>query len=246
MSHRVVIWYSCGAASAVAAKLALAKYAGRECVVAYCDTGSEHQDNERFLLDCERWLGVKILKLRSAKYTDTWDVFTKTRYLSGVRGARCTVELKKLVRQAFERPFEDIQVFGFHVGEEARCERFKSQNPEVIVAAPLLDAGLTKADCLSEIGAAGIEIPAMYRMGYRNNNCIGCVKGQAGYWNKIRRDFPEVFARMALMEREIGAAICKTEAGGKRVPIYLDELNHNAGRYEDLDISCGVLCEVQT
>ena len=23
----------------------------------------------------------------------------------------------------------------------------------------------------------GIEIPVMYRLGYNNNNCVGCVKG---------------------------------------------------------------------
>lgn len=31
----------------------------------------------------------------------------------------------------------------------------------------------------------------MYDLGYANNNCIGCVKGGIGYWNKIRIDFPE-------------------------------------------------------
>ena len=52
---------------------------------------------------------------------------------------------------------------------------------------------------------AGIEIPAMSKMGYNNNNCIGCVKGGMGYWNKIRKDFPEVFAQMAQIERDVGA-----------------------------------------
>lgn len=52
---------------------------------------------------------------------------------------------------------------------------------------------------------AGIKIPAMYKMGYNNNNCIGCVKGGMGYWNKIRKDFPEVFAQMAQIERDVGA-----------------------------------------
>ena len=35
--------------------------------------------------------------------------------------------------------------------------------------------------------------PLMYDLGYPNNNCIGCVKGGMGYWNHIRKDFPEVF-----------------------------------------------------
>ncbi len=54
------------------------------------------------------------------------------------------------------------------------------------------------------IERAGIELPAMYKLGYRNNNCIGCPKGGMGYWNKIRVDFPEVFERMAALQRELG------------------------------------------
>lgn len=88
-----------------------------------------------------------------------------------------------------------------------------------------------------------IELPAMYKLGYKNNNCIGCVKGGAGYWNKIRRDFPEAFEKMALVEEELGRTINQTRVGGERKRITLRELDPNAGRYEDeADISCGVVC----
>jgi 3'-phosphoadenosine 5'-phosphosulfate sulfotransferase (PAPS reductase)/FAD synthetase len=236
---RVVCWFSCGVTSAVAAKLAIEQHPG--AIVAYCDTGSEHVDNKRFITDCERWFGRPIQILKSEKYSDIWDVFAKTRYLSGVKGARCTTELKKLVRRAFEDP-DDVQVFGFDASESHRAERFRANNPEVALSTPLIDRGLTKEACLDLLREAGIELPAMYKLGYRNNNCIGCVKGQAGYWNKIRKDFPETFARMAAVEREIGAAICKTEAGGKRVAVYLDALDPMAGKYKDLEITCGLFC----
>jgi hypothetical protein len=84
----------------------------------------------------------------------------------------------------------------------------------------------------------------MYKLGYNNNNCIGCVKGQAGYWNKIRVDFPDAFDRMAKMERKLNVAINKTYAGdGKRKRIFLDELDPSAGRNVPMpEIDCGVLC----
>lgn len=239
---RVVVWFSCGAASAVAGKLALADH-GDSVVFAYCDTGSEHPDNKRFLADCERWYGRKIEVLKNPNYRDTWDVFERTRFLAGVKGARCTVELKKKVRFLFEQP-EDVQVFGFDVTETHRADRFREQNPDVVISTPLIDHGFAKTDCFDLLRRAGIELPVMYKLGYRNNNCIGCVKGQAGYWNKIRRDFPEVFARMAKLEREVGAALCKTEAGGVRKKIFLDELDPEAGKYESQNISCGLLCDV--
>jgi hypothetical protein len=64
-----------------------------------------------------------------------------------------------------------------------------------------------------------------------------------GYWNKIRRDFPEDFERMAKMEREIGATILKDRSWGVTSRVYLDELDPDAGRYNDEpDIECGVVC----
>jgi len=42
----------------------------------------------------------------------------------------------------------------------------------------LIDNDLSKENCLAIIDRAGIEIPMMYKLGYNNNNCIGCVKGQ--------------------------------------------------------------------
>jgi hypothetical protein len=235
-SIRTVVWFSCGAASAVAGKLALDKYP--DTIFACCVLSSEHSDNERFLVDCEKWYGKEILRLKSPKYTDIYDVFRKTRYLVGVRGARCTTELKKKVRQDFQK-LSDRQVFGFTIEEKDRAERFTEQNPEVDLYAPLIEQGYTKKDCFRELEKAGIELPMMYKLGYKNNNCIGCVKGGAGYWNKIRRDFPDVFSKMAVLERELKRTITKHK--GKRV--YLDELPENVGRYEsELDFQCGVLC----
>lgn len=245
-SKRVLAWFSCGDASAAAAKLAVDKY-GDRCEVLYCDTFAyEHPDNRRFLADVEVWLGRTVEVLKSEKYTDIYDVFNRTRWLVGVAGARCTTELKKNVRKAYQR-VDDVHVFGFTADEMHRVEQLKRENPEIYAEFPLIDAGMTKADCHAMVRGAGIELPAMYRMGYKNNNCIGCVKGQAGYWNKIRVDFPESFDRMAKMERLLNAAICKSEGktDGKRwrKRVFLDELPPTMGRYQaEPDIECGVLC----
>lgn len=51
---RTVVWFSCGAASAVAAKLALQETPG--AIVARCVIGNEHPDNWRFARDVARWL----------------------------------------------------------------------------------------------------------------------------------------------------------------------------------------------
>lgn len=135
-------------------------------------------------------------------------------------------------------------MFGFDAGETKRAERFRQSNPEVMLETPLIDAGLTKPDCLALLERAGIRLPEMYRLGFTNANCIGCVKGQAGYWNKVRRVFPETFERMAKLERKLDVALCKTEAGGVRQRVFLDELDPEAGRYDSASPECSLLCEI--
>lgn len=237
---RVIAWFSCGATSAVAAKITLKKYP--DAIVAYCDTGSEHESNKKFLKDCEIWFGKEITILKSKKYKDTWDVFERAKYLVGVHGAMCTGELKKKVRRDFEQP-DDLQIFGFDFSEKLRADRFVGNNPEVASWFPLIENELTKQDCLNILVKEKIDLPEMYKLGYHNNNCIGCVKGQQGYWNKIRKDFPDVFSRMAGIERTLDVAINKSYAGdGKRKRVFLDELDPLAGKHEDLQITCGLFC----
>lgn len=241
-SNRVLIWYSCGAASACAAKIAL-RY-NPDCLVLYCDTSRyEHEDNARFTADVERWIGKEIIRLRSSEFPDMdiYEVFRKERYIVGIHGAPCTRALKKEVRQEFQEP-GDTHIFGFTADEEKRAKRFAANNPELSLHWPLIINGYTKADCYRMLTNAEIELPRMYKLGYKNNNCIGCVKGGAGYWNKIRVDFPEVFERMAKLEREIGGKITKYR--GEHV--FLDELPPNAGRYKsEKSVECGAACELE-
>jgi len=241
LQGRHLIWFSCGAASAVAAKLAIATHKGEEPLeVLYCELANEHEDNNRFRDDCEKWLGVPIKGLRSAEYPtmDIYDVFRKEQYVAGIAGATCTKHLKREVRMAYEWR-EDTHIFGYTVDEGKRIATFASENPHLRTLFILRDLGITKQDCYRIIEDAGIVLPMMYRLGFNNNNCIGCVKGGAGYWNKIRVDFPEHFERMAKFTRGMGVRLVK--AAGERV--FLDELPPDVGNYAfEGDIECGPQC----
>src|SRR5690348_1267633 len=112
---RILAWFSCGAASAVAAKIAVERYAHEATVqVCYCcgTAKDEHADNQRFLADVERWIGVEVKQLAHPKYKSVEEVWRGERYVSGVGGAACTRALKREVREAYQRP-EDRHVFGF-------------------------------------------------------------------------------------------------------------------------------------
>ena len=212
---RTLCWFSCGDASAVAAKFALSLYENVE--VLYCDTFAyEHPDNKRFFNEVQTWLDTPIKILRSEKYTDIYDVFRKTKFLKGPNGARCTTELKKNVRRKYQT-IDDVHIFGYTVEEGHRIERFRKENPDLQAKFPLFDHGITKTDCHRMIHNAGIELPTMYKLGFHNNNCIGCVKGGLGYFRAVREDFPEQFEELAAVQlAQVDAGFARALANGGR------------------------------
>lgn len=237
---RHVVWFSCGAASAVAAQVAVQQYP-HDTVICYCNTlASEHPDNIRFLRDVEQWIDRPITILQSTEYTDIDDVFMRTKYMAGISGARCTVEMKKRPREVFQDE-KDIHVFGYTFDEMKRAVRFERNNPELNVEWVLIDAGITKYHCYYRLEAANIRLPEMYTLGFEHNNCIGCVKATSpGYWNKVRRHFPEIYQKRAEQSRLLGVRLVRVK--GER--IFLDELHSNVGLDEpDGEIECGPVCQ---
>ena len=238
---RAISWFSCGAASAVTTVLHAIRY-GTDHEAVYCRVEQEHEDNLRFLDDFQRAFGIPVKIIRNEKYQGSiYDVFLKKGYIKNEYGAPCTLHLKKDMRKEYQRP-DDIQAFGYTSEEQDRADRFIDANNDVHESFPLLDIGLTKHDCLRMIHKARIELPIMYKLGYQNNNCVGCVKGGMGYWNKIRKDFPLQFKRMAEIERELNFAINKDKNG----QVFLDKLEPGRGRFkEDSPSDCGFTCELK-
>ena len=102
----IAVWFSCGAASAVAAKLTLDLY-GKDNRVSVVNNPikEEHPDNQRFLKDVEGWLGFPIESAVRSKYPDQSceEVWADRKFMSGPMGAPCTLELKKKARQEWEK-----------------------------------------------------------------------------------------------------------------------------------------------
>lgn len=238
---RVLAWFSCGAASAVALKLAIEKY-GDAVIPLYCDTRSEHSDNVRFMTDIENWLGVKVKTISSNKYRDINDVFESTKFLRSKNGARCTVEMKKVPRYQFQQP-DDKHIFGYTREEGSRIAQIMAENWDLKIECPLYSAKLKKQDCIRIIQEAGIEIPTMYRLGFNNNNCPGCVKTDSpNYWLLVKEHFPEVFKRRSEQERALNFALCRY----RKKPVFLDELTEKHRTKSMPKIGCDFVCSSNT
>ena len=232
-----VSWFSTGVSSFIAT------YIERDNIdkILYTHIDDQHQDTMRFLKDCEKALGKEIEILQS-QYKTVNDVIKQFRFVNSPYGAKCTQILKKRVRKEWEYAHKDedlTYIWGYDIEERHRAERLLESMPQFKHKFPLIDRKLTKEDCHGRLRELGIKRPMMYDLGYRNNNCVGCVKGGMGYWNRIRKDFPEIFEERAKLEREIGASCIKG--------VYLDELDPNRGRLEEEVMEeCNIICQLKS
>lgn len=242
----ITVWFSCGAASAVSAKKTLEAYGEKNTIHIFNNPiKEEHPDNRRFLKDCEKWLGHPITILTHPKYPNqsARDVWEDRRYMAGPDGAPCTMILKQEVRRRWEMiNHYDYRVLGFTADarEKKRWRDFNDNNGGNTLPV-LIELGITKGDCFRIIQDAGIELPEIYKLGFPNANCIGCVKASsATYWNHVRKTFPDVFEDRRQMADELGSNLVWYK--GKRRS--LSELPPDAkGRpMKDMNVECGVVC----
>ena len=201
-----IAWWSGGVTSAVACKLALDLWDRVQIVM--IDTGNEDDDTYRFKADCEQWYGQEIRVIRNEDYGSIQDVWLKHKSLNVANGAICSSELKRKVRERYQKTVDfDRQVFGFDIDEPKRAKSMTLNHPTAKPCYPLLLMGWSKKKCIEIIQTEGIDIPLMYQLGFHNNNCFGtgCVQGGIGYWKKMQREFPEKFEAMAEMEHKLTA-----------------------------------------
>lgn len=241
----IAVWFSRGAASAVAAKLTVDLYGAKHDVrIINNPIKEEDKDGERFQRDVEAWIGRSFESATCSKYPSgsIVEVWARERFMSGPKGAPCTKFLKKYARQEWEmRNHADWHVLGFGAEERARAERFMlTERPNLLPI--LVYQGITREGAARYLHAAGIRLPRIYDMGYPNGNCPGCSKATSPtYWNHVRVKHPEVFKERAALSRELGAKLVRVK--GKR--IFLDDLDPNAkGRsMKSMNIDCGIFCE---
>lgn len=228
-----VSWFSCGVSSFLAAY-----YTPDLDEIIYTHISNQHPDSLRFLHDCECLLGRSVTVLQSKYFKSVDDVIITMRCTNTPWGAPCTTKLKKDVRKDWEleHPGTHTYVWGFDYTEKDRALRLCESMPNYNHEFPLIERELTKENVHAIASNLGLKRPVLYDMGYPNNNCVGCVKGGKGYWNMIRRDFPDVFERRAKQEREIGHSCING--------CFLDELPENVGRTKEIFPSCDIFCQL--
>ena len=244
-TEKIVVWFSCGAASAVAAIKAFEIYGStHEIIIANNPIAEEDTDNIRFKKDIAHFLSVDITEVKNRNYPQaSANEIWKKGFMSGPRGAPCTSKLKIEARRQWQEEHKpDYHILGFTMDEESRSDDFIERANDINVIPILIDLKITKADCYQIIQELGIELPRVYKMGYPNANCIGCVKATSPtYWNHVRNCHPDVFEERSALSRQIGCRLVRVN--GKR--IFLDELDPTAegAPLKNMDFECGIFCQ---
>ena len=78
-------------------------------------------------------------------------------------------------------------------------------------------------EVFGEIAAAGQEPHEVYSLGFSRLSCVFCVNGRVEEHKKAAILRPELFNKMAALEREIGKTIRLKQVDGVKLPKYLDE-----------------------
>ena len=219
-NKKIIAWWSGGVTSAVACKLSIDIYGLENIRFIFIDTRNEDEDTYRFMKDCEKWYGKEIETITSTKHESIQAVWRRYKALNNAHGAVCSSELKRTVREVWQKTNEwDHQVFGFDLDESKRAKGLTLNHPKLNPIYPLMMFGLFKKDCINIIEDAGVKVPNTYYLGYLNNNCFrtGCTQGGSGYWQKLQREYPKKFAAMSDMEHEL------TDSKGSPVTMLKDQ-----------------------
>lgn len=216
----VIAWWSGGITSAVTCKLCIDWFGVENVRVVMIDTGNEDEDTYRFKRDFETWGGAKVEMIKSKEYDSIQDVWLTNLSLNISKGAVCSDRLKAKVRRDFQNKNSfSYQAFGFEIEETNRAKAMSLNHPDSKPIFPLIYSLLSKNNCIKMVEKAGITPPRTYQLGFNNNNCFktGCVQGGIGYWQKMQREFPEKFDKMAALEHEL------TDLKGQPVTMLKDQ-----------------------
>lgn len=180
---RIIATISGGKSSGYMAHWALQHYPKSDVVLYFNDTGWEHPDLHRFLRDLSVFLDHPITEDSDGR--DVELLAYDKHAIPNNRMPFCSVKLKAERLQKYCRD-GDVLLFGIGAEEAHRAVRIVDVYAEVArrrritltVRFPLIEQRVTPQTIDAFYVDHGIEIPALYRLGFKHNNCGGGVSGR--------------------------------------------------------------------
>lgn len=175
--------------------------------IVFADTGQEHQETYDYLADVSgpyaREHGLEITVLGSEWRTNHYAADLETycrehRMLPGTWVRWCTDRykvkpimrfLKRMMGASKSEPIESW--IGISTDEQRRA--LLSTDPLEIKRYPLIEMGLSRADCEAVIRRAGLSVPP-------KSGCWFCPFQKQAKWHQLKREHPDLFERALFME----------------------------------------------
>lgn len=245
----VVVMFSGGAASAVAALRAKERYGTERLTLLFCDTLIEDEDTYRFNADVAQWLGVPLTRLCDGR--TPWQVFHDLRYMGNTRYDPCSALLKRKLAHDWlmtHSAASAVILLGIDACEKRRIPGIlKSYAPRLVEFPLLWKPYLDKDACRAVLRHNGIKEPRLYSMGFAHNNCGGfCVRAGRAQFRHLLDVLPERYAYHEAQEQALIAylgknvAILRDRRNKKTVPLTMKALRtQGASDQEELWGGCG-------
>ena len=185
-----------------------------DCIL-FCDTGLEFPQMYEHIDRVEKETGLSITRVKAEQSFEymMFEQPTKRgadspitiRYGEGMTGHGwagprmrwCTKKLKEEPRERFLKAFKPYYEMRHYVGiaadEQKRLERKNNQNPNHVH--PLVDWGMTEADCLEYCYSKGYDWGGLYKI-FDRVSCWCCPLQSLEDLRKLRLNFPELWEQL--------------------------------------------------
>ncbi len=181
-------------------------------IILFCDTGLEFPAMYAHLAKVERDIGMPITRIRSFHTFEYFltekEILVKHKKNQGQRNYRgygwsgplnrwCTKELKTIPREKFLRELQEhydiIEYVGLAADEGYRFERENNQKPNC--RHPLVDWGMTEADCLKYCYDRGYTWDGLYEK-FDRVSCWCCPLQPLAEMRVLYKEYPELWAKL--------------------------------------------------
>ena len=177
-------------------------------LILFCDTGLEFEAMYRHIEKLEAYIGIPITRLKAERSFEYYflehspkrknPVLADKKGFSwaGPRNRWCTAVLKTRLIDRFlkelETEYEVVQYIGI-AADESRRVRDKRY--------PLVEWGMTEADCLSYCKERGFDWEGLYDI-FTRVSCWCCPLQSYDELRKLRKHFPEKWEQLRVWDRQ--------------------------------------------
>ena len=176
--------------------------------ILFCDTGLEFPEMYDHIDKLEAYIGIPITRLKSEKPFEYYFLEHSPKRKNpaladkkgfswaGPRNRWCTAILKTILIDRFlkelEKEYEIVQYVGIAADEPQRVRDLRY---------PLVEWGMTEADCLAYCKARGFDWDGLYDI-FSRVSCWCCPLQSYDELRKLRKHFPEKWEQLRAWDRQ--------------------------------------------